>query len=209
MPFSQISIASAPRLLWDTYLEYLWNYQPGSWVGRTASSFRILALLLVLPVVILTLLDVTSYVIARTLGIVDDVKASTSDNNIDELTQPVPTVLVQDTSTPQSLSEDATPEEAQRRCSAAHVVDNLTSHTADDIKPQAFFAGEGDLQLSGVGVFSPAASQPSSPVLSRKKFSTVESGIIGAGDVDVGTRDDGIFLRRRPQGTAPYETSSK
>ncbi|KAF8550079.1 hypothetical protein OG21DRAFT_1514503 [Imleria badia] len=68
-----------PRRLWDAYVTYLWYYQPNSWIGRVASTFRILAVVLVLPVVLLTLLDVSSYVIARTLGVVDDVKASTSD----------------------------------------------------------------------------------------------------------------------------------
>jgi len=53
---SPFSWSALPRLLWETYTEYLWNHQPGSWVGRTASTFRVLALVVVLPVVILTLL---------------------------------------------------------------------------------------------------------------------------------------------------------
>ncbi|KAI9572314.1 hypothetical protein HD554DRAFT_1669118 [Boletus coccyginus] len=71
--------STLPTRLWDVYVTYLWHYQPNSWVGRVVSTFRILAVVLVFPVVLLTLLDVTSYVIARTLGVVDDAKASTSD----------------------------------------------------------------------------------------------------------------------------------
>ena len=48
--------STLPRRLWDAYVAYLWSYQPHSWVGRLASTFRILAVLLVLPVVLLTLL---------------------------------------------------------------------------------------------------------------------------------------------------------
>ncbi|KAG6370655.1 hypothetical protein JVT61DRAFT_11139 [Boletus reticuloceps] len=76
---SSHSALTLPYRLWDAYVTYLWHYQPSSWVSRVASTFRILALVLVLPVVLLTLLDVISYVIARTLGVVDDGKASTSD----------------------------------------------------------------------------------------------------------------------------------
>ncbi|KAF8441672.1 hypothetical protein L210DRAFT_973172 [Boletus edulis BED1] len=78
---SSYSALTLPYRLWDAYVTYLWHYQPNSWVSRVASTFRILALVLVLPVVLLTLLDVTSYVIARTLGVVDDGKASTSDTD--------------------------------------------------------------------------------------------------------------------------------
>ncbi|KAL4080267.1 hypothetical protein V8B97DRAFT_724401 [Scleroderma yunnanense] len=184
MPSSQISDVSSyswstvPHLLWGAYIEHLWNPQPGSWVGRTAATFRVLAFLVVLPVVILTLLDVTSYVIARTLGIVDDVKASTSDATGDvSMSASVPTILMQD-STPSEMSapeltvksdpiaagEDA---EGQRHSAlsrdhihtdavSAEEVHNVheeherAGRWSEETRPQAFFAGEEDLQLAGV-----------------------------------------------------------
>ncbi|KAF9233328.1 hypothetical protein BU15DRAFT_80219 [Melanogaster broomeanus] len=209
MSFSQISIASTPRLLWDGYVEYLWNYQSDSWVGRTASCFRILAVILVLPVVILTLLDVTSYVIARTLGIVDDVKASTSDN-ADGTTQsiPVPASLIPATTpTPgRSSEDDLAPEEEEAQApsaAAGHPDHNAAARAVVDgaISPQAFFAGEEDMLLSGVGVFSPAVSVPPSPPLSRTKLRTLDSGAVVAKDGEVTLKDnEGIVLRRRLQG---------
>ncbi|KAH7929816.1 hypothetical protein BV22DRAFT_1028992 [Leucogyrophana mollusca] len=195
-----MSYSSAPRLLWDSYVEYLWNYDPGSWVGRVASSFRIFAFILVLPVVILTLLDVTSYVIARTLGVVEDVKASTSDNPV-MVAADTPSILVQDLSSP-SYSEDVSSadEELLKGAQGHDTGSQLSDATADDLRPQAFFAGEEDVQLSGVGVFSPAASQPSSPVLSRLKLSGLDPGVEGvSGDID-GSQDEGIVLRKRTQG---------
>jgi hypothetical protein len=37
-------------------MKYLWNPHPSSWVTKVAYSFRVLAFLLILPVLILTLL---------------------------------------------------------------------------------------------------------------------------------------------------------
>ncbi|KAI0055162.1 hypothetical protein BV25DRAFT_1843152 [Artomyces pyxidatus] len=109
-----------PAQLWRWYVDYLWNYERDSWVASTASTFRVLAILTILPGILLTLLDVTSYVIARTLG---DPTASTS------------------------VPPPETPAPAPPR---------IVVHPFD-----------GEERLAGVGVFSPAASQPGSPTLSR------------------------------------------
>ncbi|KAH9954124.1 hypothetical protein BC827DRAFT_75896 [Russula dissimulans] len=69
------SILAAPLYLWNWYIDYLWNYDSNSWVATIAYAFRIWAILAILPTLVLALLDVTSYVIARTLG---DPTASTS-----------------------------------------------------------------------------------------------------------------------------------
>ena len=50
------AVFSAPVTLWDLYVEYLWRYQPGSWVEWIASCFRALAFAVVAPFVFLTLL---------------------------------------------------------------------------------------------------------------------------------------------------------
>jgi hypothetical protein len=51
-----ISVASVPQLLWKYYVDYLWYYEPDSWVARTANGARVLAILVALPLVILGLL---------------------------------------------------------------------------------------------------------------------------------------------------------
>ena len=68
-----------------------------------------------------------------------------------------------------------------------------------EMKPQAFFAGDEDLQLSAIGVFSPSPSQPSSPVLPTDNLSG-EGGVIRTGDVRE-PREEDVVLRRRLQGT--------
>ena len=50
------TMASVPLALWHLYLDNLVNYQPGSWVAKTASTFRVLAFAIMLPFVLLTLL---------------------------------------------------------------------------------------------------------------------------------------------------------
>lgn len=49
-------MASVPQLLWKYYVDYLWFYEPDSWVARTANGARVLAILVALPIVILALL---------------------------------------------------------------------------------------------------------------------------------------------------------
>jgi len=53
---SHISPSSIPSTLWDYYVQYLWYYNPDSVVARIAYTFRLLALLLIMPAVILILL---------------------------------------------------------------------------------------------------------------------------------------------------------
>jgi len=218
---SQVSFSSAPRLVWDSYVELLWAYKPDSWVARLAYSFRILAVLLVLPVIVLTLLDITSYVIARTLGVVDDVKVSTTAKlphphhhhhgvgsaSLSASASSTPIVLVEDVSSSPSFSEDA-PSADEGGALGQHMQRGTEDEGSgeDELRPLAYFASEDGLQLSGVGVFSPAASQPPSPVQSRAKLHqqdpTVESvreeGNDGVepkdGRLDM---DEGITLRRR------------
>lgn len=215
-----------PGFIWNAYVKNLWNYQPESWVGRAASTFRVLAAVVILPVVILTLLDVTSYIIARTLGILDDVKASTSDAVEDVTTSPsASTSLVQSTPIADEVQESIDPHaraasgsEGQWHSGAprnsGHNVSDLdrpdergnhqahdgSNHAEGESRPQAFFAGEEDLQLAGVGEFSPAASQPSSPVLPRMKLSMLEGGIVKATEGQPGSS-----IRRRPQEHASGE----
>jgi len=174
-------------------MKYLWNPHPSSWVTKVAYSFRVLAFLLILPVLILTLLDITSYVIARTLGIVDVVKASTSDQPV-VTAEDTPSILVEDTS-----SEGSPPAEQDRHASPAHRQHNTEMGTVqEEMKPQAFFAGEEDLQLSSVGVLSPSPSQPSSPILLGDKLSG-EGGVMKDDDVR-DTQNEDIVLRRRRLG---------
>jgi len=177
---SQVSSFSMPGLLWAYYVQYLWNYEPGSFVARIAYSCRILAILISLPIIILGLLDIASYAIARTLGVIDDVKASTSDKA---------TVHIDNTMTPGTItpgSESAFSDSDR---------DSLTDHThhnrmmrsplsdsslgnATFSQPSVFYAGE-DNKLSGVGVFSPASSQPPSPVLSRQHLPHLDESTYG------------------------------
>jgi hypothetical protein len=151
-----------------------------------------LAFLLILPVVILTLLDITSYVIARTLGIVDDVKASTSDQPV-VTAEGTPSILVEDTS-----SEESFPAEQDSYISSVHRQYNTDMRSAgvqEETKLMAYFTGEEHLQLSSVGVLSPSPSQPSSPVLPHENLYGEDEAMRMEDTRDA--QDEAIILRRR------------
>jgi hypothetical protein len=50
------SFLAAPSYLWNSYINYLWNYDSNSWVATIAYAFRIWAILAILPTLVLALL---------------------------------------------------------------------------------------------------------------------------------------------------------
>lgn len=96
--------------------------------------------------------DIASYGIARTLGVIDDVKASTSDKSTVHLTN-APSIHVED------VDRLRTSDIGQRQPEPGMVAPH---------HPKEFFATDTNLPLSGVDVLSPAASRPSSPTLARR-----------------------------------------
>jgi hypothetical protein len=62
---SQLSLSTLPRNLWEYYIEYLWDYKPSSWVARIAYTSRLLAILLILPILVLTLLVCHGLILIR------------------------------------------------------------------------------------------------------------------------------------------------
>ncbi|KAJ6499043.1 hypothetical protein C8R45DRAFT_101849 [Mycena sanguinolenta] len=190
---SSLILSSMPRVIWNFYIDYLWNWTdyPHSWISRIAYTCRVLAILLIMPIVVLTLLDLASYGIARSLGVIDDVKASTSDK--ETIHNKIPIVRVQrppPTPSPDSPSTSllaSTDSETLLDTDFPPIKSNFDSgtlpHLSLDIstpvsQPDAYFAHEeNSLKLSGVGVFSPAASRPPSPTITRKKLTDVDEGI--------------------------------
>ena len=50
------SLSLIPYNVWVLYVKYLWFYQPESYVAKVANTFRILAVVIAIPIVILGLL---------------------------------------------------------------------------------------------------------------------------------------------------------
>ncbi|KAI5889394.1 uncharacterized protein SCHCODRAFT_02634404 [Schizophyllum commune H4-8] len=227
------TLASLPGTLWRLYVDYLWNYDANSWVAHAAYSMRVMAVLLMLPITVLTMLDIASYVIARTLGVIDDTRASTSDklpppiirihaasrrNTLDqssESTADSPYASTSASSSPAhdiagfpassdpsdpnapSSSHSGLPTSSDPFSNSQPFNSDLASPTpfppassalpteysfSDDEESLHLPGYEGNLKLSGYGVFSPAASQPGSPVLSRKGLPGSAAGSVGASE---------------------------
>ncbi|KAJ7647148.1 hypothetical protein FB45DRAFT_1051690 [Roridomyces roridus] len=195
------TVASLPQALWNLYVEHLWNWtdHPSSWISRIAYTARVLSILLILPLVILILLDIASYGIARTLGVIDDVKASTSDKETIH-NKEGPLVHIYETSPTPTLSSSAsipdsgrdTDTEPQSQSELSSSSDSLAplprlTIPSDSEEPRTYFT-ENSSQLSGAGVFSPAASRPPSPTITRRAL-PVEDKLVDS--------DEGITLRKR------------
>jgi len=201
------SVLAAPSYLWNFYLRYLWNYDSNSWVAAIAYAFRIWAIFAIFPTLVLGLLDVTSYVIARTLG---DPTASTShkssfasqshpnsepknpiaNTGTDTAQTAVPATATapdsipievlppQDETPPSGASstKPPTPLRGRGRVVPGGTTTTTTTSTSSSSLPAFFVDGEegseddGAARLAGVGVFSPVASMPGSPVVSRRNI---------------------------------------
>ncbi|KAF8637972.1 hypothetical protein AX16_010604 [Volvariella volvacea WC 439] len=152
--------------------------------------------------------DISSYGIARSLGVIDDVKASTSDKATIHHDKDTPSILIQESLTP---NESIFPQTREGTLSG---LDSSTGHASRDVingsndtdllnvsQPDAYYASEdNNLKLSGVGVFSPAGSQPGSPTLSRRN-------LLGDRMLSVEAltplQDDVLAVRRRPGAGQP------
>ncbi|KAA1474217.1 hypothetical protein DENSPDRAFT_840782 [Dentipellis sp. KUC8613] len=163
-----MSSALSPAHLWRWYVDHLVNYEPTSWVASTVYTFRVLAFLMILPTILLMLLDVTSYVIARTLG---DTSAFTSDKSDAGAAASAPPT----TTTTTTTNTDTTTDTAVSPADVAlpptpPAPPTIVIDRAASLSVPAFDDEEsvGAQRLAGVGVFSPASSRPPSPTVTRK-----------------------------------------
>ncbi|KAJ3513717.1 hypothetical protein NLJ89_g2801 [Agrocybe chaxingu] len=141
-----------------------------------------MAILISLPIVILALLDISSYGIARTLGVIEDVKASTSDKPTIHAVSSSDTPVIRITGSLTPSSTDSLLSDSDFESMTNHSLHNrmrsplsdsvemsASESSSQDSQPSVYYAGEDtSLKLAGVGLFSPAASQPPSPTISRR-----------------------------------------
>ncbi|KAF7315483.1 hypothetical protein MIND_00063500 [Mycena indigotica] len=200
-----LSLSSAPNIVWRLYVDSLWRWtdQPTSWISHTAYVCRILAILLIIPFLLLILVDIVSYGIARTLGVIDLTDASTSDNKTIHGTGKgkgrVPVVQIMPSSPDAMTTVTKTEGRPALQCDISPL-DTLPPLNMENASPsqEAYFTSEpNSLKLSGVGLFSPAASRPPSPTITRKSLPPDEKLV----DLD---EEEGIVFRKRatrkPQG---------
>jgi len=131
--------------------------------------------------------DVTSYIIARTLGVIDDTKASTSDRESlhtaavakETYTEP-PSIIVQSASiagsmptTPSIPVDTGRPLDGRVEKLQFGIAGSHSQHQSSSTSSLY----EGNPALAGVGVFSPAASTPPSPTIERRRFGSLSNGI--------------------------------
>lgn len=131
----------------------------------------------------------TSYIIARTLGVIDDTKASTSDRQslhpvavVEGNEAKPPAIIVQSASVAGSMSTSSS-----IKTDIGQPLDGIGEKLRLELdgshpRPQSSSSSslyEGNPALAGVGVFSPAASTPSSPTIEKKRFGSFSKGSNG------------------------------
>ena len=127
----------------------------------------------------------TSYIIARTLGVIDDTKASTSDRGslhtaavAERADEDPPSIIVQSASVAGSMpTTPSVPPDTGRPLEKLQFgIDGSRSQHQSSSTSSLY---EGNPALAGVGVFSPAASTPPSPTIERRRFGSLSKGSSG------------------------------
>ena len=129
----------------------------------------------------------TSYIIARTLGVIDDTKASTSDREslhaagvvVEGTDAKPPSIIVRSASASGIASTNpAIPADIGQPLDGIGEKLQLEIEPSRPRRPSHSSSSlyEGPPALAGVGVFSPAVSTPSSPTIERKRFGSLSKG---------------------------------
>jgi hypothetical protein len=172
---------------------YFYDPAPTSWVATTAFLFRVLAYAAVSPIIVLTLLDITAYVIARTIGATS---GKTKARVVTVSAGTTPTISVSET------TEVSTLDGSGASNGLGHGSQLSASYPSDSFH----HTGEA---LSGTGLFSPPQSRPGSPGVQRKRHrsESITSGDINPASIlEVDENEDGSeksSLRKRNVGVAP------
>jgi len=193
-------------------VSYLWNPPYDSWVTRLASTFFALSLFCVSPIVFLLALDFTSYAIVRTLGIENAHPVSKGSPQsttatsivVTEPQSPPPSRKPTMTITIPSNSTGLHPKQFDQTGHMDHI-----DHT-DHFDHRVFATpGSANLELAGVGLFSPPESRTPSPPITRRSTRASLGNISSMTDSPISpmqpwqvpsTEDDedgSVMLRRR------------
>jgi len=157
---------------------------PMAVVNNVAFVFRILSFAVFAPLLFLAFLDITAYVIARTLQAPTDRQRTL-----------VPVVAVTTDSDKHAKLDSLDP-------NSGSTVSHLGRPPAHG-EPISVFHFAANEALSGVGLFSPAPSRPPSPTISRLTLSPhpSDAAVLGEGAVETGVVHDGNDVLRRRTGT--------
>jgi len=162
-------------------------------VSRIAFGFRVLSYIIISPLVIVAILDIVAYVIARTLQAFDDLPhfklGQTGVNIIINEKEVPPYKKLSDGDDPTNKKHHANPPlEVDREwkgntdaLSSSGGVSgdnsgNNSGHSASLMSP-AYAANE---ELSGVGLFSPAPTRPATPTFHRERKGSSVTSTLGS-----------------------------
>jgi len=156
-----MSVLSADygQALWQ-WVVFLKDPTPSSWVARLAFTFRFMAYAAVSPIIVLALLDIAAYMIARTIGAPSGKGRARQMVTVNHETTP-PTIAI-------TSSLDNSEVSTRSNGHGTHDEDEGDDARLSPSYPADSFSNPGEL-LSGAGLFSPPQSRPGSPGVQRKR----------------------------------------
>lgn len=177
---------------------------PNSWVTFIASMFRIMAYIILAPMVIFTLMDIAAYAVARTLGWNLDAELETGSIDIQKTKEapiaglPPPKLQVH---------SDRAQEQEHRAQTPPHLgVPPSPLKFAADLRFTT--PGEANYELSGL--FSPPISRAGSPgiSLSSRRVRSSSTSLSATGSDSEGAGGEGRLGVRPGLGMTPVDGSS-
>lgn len=178
---------------------------PNSWVTFIASMFRVMAYIILAPIILLTLVDVAAYAVARTLGSNLDADLQTGSTDIHKtkeapMASPPPPIL--------QVDSDRAPQEQDQRAQVPPHLDVPASPPKFAADLRFTTPGEANYELSGL--FSPPISRAGSPgiSLSSRRMRSSSTSLSAAGSDSEGTGGEGRLGVRPGLGMTPVDSSS-
>ncbi|CAE6434586.1 unnamed protein product [Rhizoctonia solani] len=166
---------------------------PNSWVAFIASIFRVMAYMILTPIIIFTLTDIAAWAVARTLGASLDIAENTApskpkETRVDNPVQPA----IKTGKHSETAKVDSIPQLDLPRSPPTFVTD-LRFTTP----------GEANYELSGL--FSPPISRAGSPgvSLSSRRLRSSSASLSAVGSDSEGTSSEGRLSMRPSLGMTP------
>ncbi|QRV79434.1 hypothetical protein RhiJN_07449 [Ceratobasidium sp. AG-Ba] len=158
---------------------------PNSWVAFIASIFRVMAYIVLSPIIILTLVEIAAYVVARTLGWSLDADQQADSGGIQKVKEAP--ILDPPTPKPGVKPEGTGPAPPQIR---------LPSSPPPTFPTDLRFTTPGEANYELSGLFSPPISRAGSPRLSRRARSSSASMSTAGSDSEGPSSESRLGLRK-------------
>ncbi|CAE6439655.1 unnamed protein product [Rhizoctonia solani] len=187
-------MSQSGSLALSSWIPDLVTPHPNSWVAFIASIFRVMAYMILAPIIILTITDIAAWAIARTLGASLDSDSNTTQKpkeaRLDHIVQP------------------ATKTGERAEIAKVDLVPQLElPHSPSTFATDLRFTTPGEANYELSGLFSPPISRAGSPgiSLSSHRLRSFSTSLSAAGSDSEGAIGEGRINKRHGLGMTPMD----